>query len=191
MAPNVLDSTGFHPLISRWFRQRFAHPSPPQQRGWPSIAAAKHTLILAPTGSGKTLAAFLWSIDRLFRQSLNVESHQFAQNPWGIHTLYISPLKALNNDIHHNLKVPLKEIQLLAEAVELLEKVSRTHPSGLYLLRSALCSMRSAHKPAPPSPHLVTRTPHPLSRNPYPATRLPHCLSKKCKAFGISADTLD
>jgi Lhr-like helicase len=98
MAPNVLDSTGFHPLINRWFRQRFANPSPPQQRGWPSIAAAKHTLILAPTGSGKTLAAFLWRIDRLFRRSLNAESHQFAQNPWGIHTLYISPLKAISNN---------------------------------------------------------------------------------------------
>ena len=57
MSEDVLDSVGFHPVIKRWFKQRFAYPSPPQQRGWPSIAAAKHTLILAPTGSGKTLAA--------------------------------------------------------------------------------------------------------------------------------------
>ncbi|MDB4264761.1 DEAD/DEAH box helicase, partial [bacterium] len=71
MPPNVFDSVGFHPLIKRWFKQRFANPSPPQQLGWPSIADAEHTLILAPTGSGKTLAAFLWSIDQLLRQALS------------------------------------------------------------------------------------------------------------------------
>jgi len=52
MTLNVLDSVGFHPMIKRWFKQRFANPSSPQQLGWPSIADAKHTLILAPTGSG-------------------------------------------------------------------------------------------------------------------------------------------
>jgi len=65
---------------------------------------------LAPTGSGKTLAAFLWSIDQLFRKSLEMDARKFDQNPSGVHTLYISPLKALNNDIHQNLKEPLKEI---------------------------------------------------------------------------------
>ena len=116
MSKTVLDSVGFHPLIKRWFKQRFAYPSPPQQLGWPSIAADKHTLILAPTGSGKTLAAFLWSIDQLFRWSLSLPSHQFFKNPTGIHTLYISPLKALNNDIHRNLTAPLKEIHRLARS---------------------------------------------------------------------------
>ena len=99
MPLNVFDSVGFHPLIKRWFRQRFANPSPPQQLGWPSIADAHHTLILAPTGSGKTLAAFLWSIDQLLRRSLSLHSPQFSTNLTGIHTLYISPLKALNNYI--------------------------------------------------------------------------------------------
>ena len=116
MSTNVLDSVGFHPIIKRWFKQRFAVPSPPQQSGWPVIAAEKHTLILAPTGSGKTLAAFLWCIDQLFRQSLKSDFDQFSENQSGIHTLYISPLKALNNDIHRNLKAPLKEIRLLAES---------------------------------------------------------------------------
>ena len=116
MVLNVLDSVGFHPMIKRWFKQRFANPSPPQQLGWPSIADAKHTLILAPTGSGKTLAAFLWSIDQLLRRSLSLQSHQFFKNPTGIHTLYISPLKALNNDIHRNLTAPLKEIHLMVRS---------------------------------------------------------------------------
>lgn len=116
MPLNVFDIVGFHPLIKRWFKQRFANPSPPQQLGWPSIADAHHTLILAPTGSGKTLAAFLWSIDQLLRRSLSFHSPQFSINLTGIHTLYISPLKALNNDIHRNLTAPLKEIHLLARS---------------------------------------------------------------------------
>ena len=110
MARNVFDSVGFHPIIKHWFVHRFTHPSPAQERGWPSIAAEQHTLILAPTGSGKTLAAFLWSIDQLFRKSLKMDAREFDKNPCGVHTLYISPLKALNNDIHQNLKAPLKEI---------------------------------------------------------------------------------
>jgi ATP-dependent Lhr-like helicase len=116
MVQNVLDSVGFHPIIKRWFDQRFANPSPPQQLGWPSIANAEDTLILAPTGSGKTLAAFLWSIDQLLRQALSLPSPQFSKNLTGIHTLYISPLKALNNDIHRNLTAPLEEIHLLARS---------------------------------------------------------------------------
>ena len=115
MSTNVLDKVGFHPVIKRWFTQRFAIPSQPQQRGWPVIAAGQHTLILAPTGSGKTLAAFLWSIDQLLRQSLSSDCDRFSENQSGIHTLYISPLKALNNDIHRNLQQPLKEIRSLAE----------------------------------------------------------------------------
>ncbi|NNL75554.1 MAG: DEAD/DEAH box helicase, partial [Desulfobacterales bacterium] len=111
MPGDVLESVGFHPVIAQWFKGRFKTPSPPQHDGWPSIAAGHHTLILAPTGSGKTLAAFLWSIDQLFRKSLETDYQEFDQNSLGVHTLYISPLKALNNDIHHNLKEPLKEIQ--------------------------------------------------------------------------------
>jgi len=116
MPLNVFDIVGFHPLIKRWFRQRFTNPSPPQQLGWPSIADAHHTLILAPTGSGKTLAAFLWSIDQLLRRSLSLDAAEFSTNLTGIHTLYISPLKALNNDIHRNLTAPLKEIHALARS---------------------------------------------------------------------------
>jgi ATP-dependent Lhr-like helicase len=114
LVSNVLDSVGFHPIIKSWFSNRFRSPSPPQQAGWPSIAAGSHTLILAPTGSGKTLAAFLWCIDQLLRQSLKAGLPHFNAGFEGVHTLYISPLKALNNDIYHNLKAPLREIHRLA-----------------------------------------------------------------------------
>ncbi|HUZ76901.1 MAG TPA: DEAD/DEAH box helicase, partial [Chloroflexota bacterium] len=74
---------GFHPAVSGWFRERFGEPSPPQRLGWPSIAAGKHTLILAPTGSGKTLAAFLWCLNELYEHPAE-----------GVQVLYVSPLKA-------------------------------------------------------------------------------------------------
>ena len=114
MPSSILDSVGFHPIIRNWFSDRFASASPAQQAGWPSIAAGSHTLILAPTGSGKTLAAFLWCIDELLRRALKGACDPSKPGPGGLHTLYISPLKALNNDIYFNLKSPLKEIQRLA-----------------------------------------------------------------------------
>jgi ATP-dependent Lhr-like helicase len=108
MSYAVLNKLSFHPAVQSWFKDQFESVSPPQEKGWPSIAAGQHSLILAPTGSGKTLAAFLWSIDQLLRQGLN--DTQFDKNTQGIHTLYISPLKALNNDIQRNLNKPLSEI---------------------------------------------------------------------------------
>ncbi|MFQ5750539.1 MAG: DEAD/DEAH box helicase [bacterium] len=71
-------------------------------------------MILAPTGFGKTLAAFLWCLDELFRTGVVTDAETFANNPTSVHTLYISPLKALNNDIHRNLQEPLKGIQRTA-----------------------------------------------------------------------------
>ena len=114
MSFDVFKSVPFHPVIVRWFRQHFAAPSPAQEKGWPSIAGGKHTLILAPTGSGKTLAAFLWSIDQLFCSFISQKTASAAPLFSGVHTLYISPLKALNNDVHQNLKTPLKQIGRLA-----------------------------------------------------------------------------
>lgn len=104
----------FHPIITDWFQRRYGAASPPQQQGWPAIAAGRHTLILSPTGSGKTLAAFLWSIDQLFRLSQEQSEAEFTKNSTGVHTLYISPLKALNNDIHYNLQEPLQGIRAAA-----------------------------------------------------------------------------
>ena len=114
MSSDVFKSVPFHPVVVRWFQQHFAAPSPPQTKGWPSIAGGKHTLILAPTGSGKTLAAFLWSIDQLLRDFIAEDTGKPSPPFRGVHTLYISPLKALNNDIHQNLKAPLRQIGQLA-----------------------------------------------------------------------------
>ncbi|MFC2082792.1 DEAD/DEAH box helicase [Candidatus Bipolaricaulota bacterium] len=99
----------FHPAVSRWFSETFAEPTPPQVLGWPNIAAGKSTLILAPTGSGKTLAAFLCAIDAAIR----VEQSSDGQRS-GVHTLYLSPLKALANDIERNLDQPLRGIRACA-----------------------------------------------------------------------------
>ncbi|MBX3437504.1 MAG: DEAD/DEAH box helicase [Planctomycetaceae bacterium] len=98
----------FHPVIQDWFRSRFAGPTEPQQHGWPPIASGEHTLISAPTGSGKTLTAFLAVIDRLFREAV---AGTLADE---MRVVYISPLRALSNDMHRNLEMPLAEI--LAEA---------------------------------------------------------------------------
>ena len=98
-----------HPVVVSWFEQRFPHgPTPAQLDGWRAIAAGEDTLIAAPTGSGKTLAAFLVCIDRLLRRP--VEDPDTS----GIQVIYVSPLKALAVDIHHNLERPLQEMRELA-----------------------------------------------------------------------------
>src|SRR6202161_3001115 len=99
--------TPFHPLIEQWFRDRIGVPTEAQERGWPEIAAGRHTLIAAPTGSGKTLAAFLVCIDRLYRQGAEA-------SPSGPQVVYVSPLKALATDIQQNLEAPLREIAAVA-----------------------------------------------------------------------------
>src|SRR5581483_2048336 len=94
----------FHPLIGDWFQRKFAAPTEAQRLGWPAIQAGRDTLIAAPTGSGKTLTAFLASIDRLVRRAMaNALRDQ-------TYVVYVSPLRALSNDIQRNLQGPLKEI---------------------------------------------------------------------------------
>lgn len=100
----------FHPVIARWFEQKFGSPTAPQEQGWPAIQSGAHTLIAAPTGSGKTLAAFLASLDSLFR--LGLEGKLSDET----HVVYVSPLKALSNDIHKNLEEPLAEIRAALKA---------------------------------------------------------------------------
>src|SRR6185312_17091803 len=97
-----------HPLVAEWFTNKFGTPTEPQEMGWPHILEGRTTLISAPTGSGKTLAAFLVCIDRLVRKALRGE---LADNT---EILYVSPLKALGNDIQKNLEGPLGEITALA-----------------------------------------------------------------------------
>jgi len=98
--------TLFHPAVENWFRQSIGEPTACQQRAWPSIRNATNTLIAAPTGSGKTLAAFLAVIDDLVRQGLN--NGQLAEQT---QVVYVSPLKALSNDIEKNLRQPVQGIR--------------------------------------------------------------------------------
>src|ERR1700729_1834587 len=109
-----------HPLVAEWFVQRFSTPTEPQEQGWPHLVAGKTPLISAPTGSGKTLAAFLACIDRLVRKALAGELADRTE------VLYVSPLKALGNDIQKNLEVPLGEILTKAGEQGLLMPEIRT-----------------------------------------------------------------
>jgi len=95
----------FHPAVATWFADRFTSPTPAQEKAWPAIKAGQHTLIAAPTGSGKTLAAFLAAIDSLICKALTGDLADETQ------VVYVSPLKALSNDIHRNLEVPLAGIR--------------------------------------------------------------------------------
>ncbi len=102
----------FHPVIAEWFESKFGSPTAPQEQGWPAIQSGAHTLIAAPTGSGKTLAAFLASLDSLFRKGLKGELADET------HVVYVSPLKALSNDIHKNLEEPLAGIRAALKTAE-------------------------------------------------------------------------
>jgi ATP-dependent helicase Lhr and Lhr-like helicase len=102
----------FRPAVARWFDQTFGSPTEPQIRGWPAIQSGRHVLISAPTGSGKTLAAFLASLDVLFREGVE------ANLPDETQVVYVSPLKALSNDIRKNLQEPLMEIRALLRETE-------------------------------------------------------------------------
>ncbi len=100
----------FHPIVREWFAERFGAASEPQRMGWPAIASGEHTLILAPTGTGKTLAAFMWELNQLIVRGLE------SPLPNAVQILYISPLKALGNDVQRNLEQPLAELKARFEA---------------------------------------------------------------------------
>jgi Lhr-like helicase len=107
-----------HPLVRTWFLEKFGTPTEPQEQGWPYILENKSVLICAPTGSGKTLAAFLACIDRLVREAISGNLLDTTE------VLYVSPLKALGNDIQRNLNVPLGEILGLAQQRGILDAVN-------------------------------------------------------------------
>src|SRR5947209_12616013 len=98
----------FHPLIRQWFQACFREPTEAQRLGWPAIQERQNTLIAAPTGSGKTLSAFMASLDRLLRLALAGELRDQT------YVVYVSPLRALSNDIERNLQGPLADILRLA-----------------------------------------------------------------------------
>jgi ATP-dependent helicase Lhr and Lhr-like helicase len=139
-----------HPLVRDWFVSRFGTPTEPQQQGWPSILAGQTTLISAPTGSGKTLAAFLICIDRLVRKALSGELTDQTE------VLYVSPLKALSNDIQKNLETPLGEIlQLAGQRGILMPEIRAVVRTG-----DTLAHERRAMLSRPP--HILVTTPESL-----------------------------
>jgi ATP-dependent Lhr-like helicase len=136
--------------VAEWFVQRFATPTEPQEQGWPHILAGRTTLISAPTGSGKTLAAFLACIDRLVRKALAGDLADRTE------VLYVSPLKALGNDIQKNLEVPLGEILAMAGERGLLMPEIRT----AVRTGDTLAHERRAMLKRPP--HILVTTPESL-----------------------------
>lgn len=136
--------TAFHPAVARWFVERLGEPTPPQVQGWPAIREGQHVLIAAPTGSGKTLAAFLWAIDRLVRQGPAL--------PDETQVLYVSPLRALSNDVQKNLQGPLAEIR--GGAAEL--------PEVRVLVRTGDTPAAERTSMARRPPHILVTTPESL-----------------------------
>ena len=134
----------FHPAVQRWFQERLGEPTPPQRDGWPLIREGRHVLIAAPTGAGKTLAAFLSAIDILLRQGpyLSEETQ----------VLYVSPLKALGNDVQKNLSAPLAE---MTERDPFL-------PPVRVLVRTGDTSARERAAMKRKPPHILVTTPESL-----------------------------
>ena len=138
----------FHPVIARWFLEKIGQPTEVQEESWQRIADGEHVLITAPTGSGKTLAAFLWSINQLV-------TGQFPTGHASI--LYISPLKALNNDIQRNLLDPLKELR------ETFQKSGMDFPEINVLTRSGDTPQTERHRMQRHPPEILITTPESLN----------------------------
>ncbi len=139
-----------HPLVAEWFLGKFGSPTEPQEQGWPEILAGRTTLISAPTGSGKTLSAFLICIDRLVRKALDGTLLNRTE------VLYVSPLKALGNDIQKNLEGPLSEILALAAERGLLMPEIRT------AVRTGDTLAKERREMLKRPPHILVTTPESL-----------------------------
>jgi ATP-dependent helicase Lhr and Lhr-like helicase len=140
----------FHPAVAAWFRRSFDAPTPAQEEAWPAIRAARHVLVAAPTGSGKTFAAFLTAIDELLRRGLG------GALPDETQLVYVSPLKALSNDIQRNLEAPLSGIREELRALGLPDVEIRT----LVRTGDTPPSERASMRRRPP--HIVVTTPESL-----------------------------
>ncbi|MDE0480051.1 MAG: DEAD/DEAH box helicase [Gammaproteobacteria bacterium] len=136
---------GFHPACRRWFEEQFTAPTPAQADAWAAIRRGSHTLIAAPTGSGKTLAAFYAGLDRLVSQGDELAA--------GVQILYVSPLKALNNDIHRNLQIPLAGIAELR---------GDSAPEIRIAVRTGDTPADQRRKMAAHPPHILVTTPESL-----------------------------
>ncbi len=139
-----------HPLTLRWFQEKFSAPTEPQRLGWPAIAAGRDTLIAAPTGSGKTLAAFLFGLDRLLRAALADDLQDRT------YVLYVSPLRALSNDIQRNLQAPL------AELLDLACEAGRVCPEIRAQVRTGDTTSQERQRMLRRPPHILVTTPESL-----------------------------
>ncbi|MEG0767079.1 MAG: DEAD/DEAH box helicase [Clostridia bacterium] len=141
---------GFHPLIRQWFERTFGAPTETQRVGWPPIRAGQDTLICAPTGTGKTFTAFLALLDDLLRQGLNGTLTE------GIQAVYLSPLKALGNDIAVNLQKPLEGIEETCKAAGL------TMPAIRVAIRNGDTTSAERARMLNHPPHVLITTPESL-----------------------------
>src|SRR5512135_295188 len=139
----------FHPLISRWFRERVGTPTEVQEKAWPAIAEGRHVLVTAPTGCGKTLAAFLWSMNQLIIGAWG------AKNAPSV--LYISPLKSLNNDVQRNVIQPLAELKLV------FEQAGQPFPEIAVLTRSGDTPGEERRRMLRRPPQILITTPESLN----------------------------
>jgi ATP-dependent Lhr-like helicase len=156
---SVLDA--FHPAVRAWFAERFGNPSPAQIQGWPVIAGCDappghDVLLCAPTGSGKTLAAFMWAIDRLFRDA---ERGELGDR---VSVLYVSPLKALANDIRVNLEEPLAGIRETAHRMAAADR----HSDKVKPILEVRAGLRTGDTPAHERSAMLRRPPHILVTTP-------------------------
>jgi ATP-dependent Lhr-like helicase len=141
---------GFHPLVRSWFLEEVGEPSAPQRAGWPAISSGAHTLILAPTGTGKTLAAFLWELDRLIAES------RAGGLPNATRLVYVSPLKALGNDIERNLHGPLTALHARFHAA------GEPFPEIRVAVRTGDTSASARARMRRKAPHVLITTPESL-----------------------------
>src|SRR5947209_1747556 len=141
----------FHPTVRKWFKETLGDPSDPQREGWPAIASGAHTLVLAPTGTGKTLAAFLWELNELIVRGTKEPL------PNAVQLLYISPLKALNNDIQRNLDGPLRQLK------ERFERDGKEFPEIRVAVRTGDTPASARARMLRKSPHILITTPESLN----------------------------
>jgi len=144
--------TDFHPAVAEWFRTRFPGATPAQQQAWPLIKRGHHTLVAAPTGSGKTLTGFLAAIDDLVRDGIA----QGGALPDELRVVYVSPLKALSNDIQVNLETPLRGIS------EVLARMGLPDPGITTAVRTGDTPVQARNAMRKRAPHILVTTPESL-----------------------------
>ena len=142
--------SNFHPAVAEWFESTFSAPTEPQRVGWPAIQSGEDTLIAAPTGSGKTLAAFLAAIDSLVRQGIEGTLADETQ------VVYVSPLKALSNDVKQNLTVPLTGVR------DVLLRMGLLSPEIRVWVRTGDTPAYERQKMLGKPPHILVTTPESL-----------------------------